>query len=290
MQAEILIHGWAWVPWLLLFPASVLLWRNTTRSLGLWGMAGGYALAAVVGQLTAPVLLPAVALAFAGWAVTRAPQNRVRLCGHVVFVATAIALRLHIAPGFHNPPALAGVLATGAVPFKAYLNLDKTLTAVWIVVCIRWLDLRGSPIRHLSLGAGLGVVAFLLVAILAVPLGVVRLEPRVPPTAWVWAVNNVLLVVFAEEVFSRGYFQGLFERWLQGKNGSAWIPIVTASLLFSASHLGQPAVMYLLDVIAGVFYGVAYRRGGLMAAISAHATLNLLHFFLMTYPFLAVGS
>ena len=102
--------------------------------------------------------------------------------------------------------------------------------------------------------------------------------------------NNVFLVAFAEEVFFRGYFQGLFVRWLHGKSGSEWIPIVAAALLFSASHLGQPMVMYPLDLIAGVFYGVAYRRGGLVAAITAHATLNLVHFFLMTYPFLAVGS
>ena len=40
----------------------------------------------------------------------------------------------------------------------------------------------------------------------------------------------------------------------------------------------------LLAGIAGVGYGLAYRYGGLQAAVVTHFGLNLLHFGLFTYP------
>jgi membrane protease YdiL (CAAX protease family) len=43
----------------------------------------------------------------------------------------------------------------------------------------------------------------------------------------------------------------------------------------------------LLAGLAGVGYGLAYRFGGLGAAIATHFGLNLLHFGLFTYPMLA---
>lgn len=53
-------------------------------------------------------------------------------------------------------------MLNGAVPFKAYFNLDKTLTAVWIVACIRWLELRGPTLSRLGFGTSLGAVALFL--------------------------------------------------------------------------------------------------------------------------------
>jgi len=43
----------------------------------------------------------------------------------------------------------------------------------------------------------------------------------------------------------------------------------------------------LLATLAGIGYGLAYRFGGLAAAIAKHFGLNLLHFGLFTYPMLA---
>ncbi|WP_273773831.1 mechanosensitive ion channel domain-containing protein, partial [Burkholderia mallei] len=44
-----------------------------------------------------------------------------------------------------------------------------------------------------------------------------------------------------------------------------------------------------LATVAGVGYGLAYRAGGLQAAVLAHVGLNLAHFGLFTYPMLAVA-
>jgi membrane protease YdiL (CAAX protease family) len=287
MSARILLEGIAWLPWVVIFPASVLLWRDRTRSAGLWAIGAGYALASLVGQITAPVVFVLAALIAAGWAVMRGRTVWQRAAGHALFVLTALALRLHLAPGFNNPPALDGVVSAGAAPFKAYLNLDKTLSAVWVVAAIAWLDLAGPTIRRLGIGALIGTATFALLAALALGAGVVRVEPKVPAIAWLWALNNVLLVCFAEEVFFRGYIQAGLARLLAGRRGADWIAITIAAVLFGFSHFGQGLALQLLSIVAGFGYGIAYRRAGLPGAIAAHAALNVGHFLLLTYPALA---
>lgn len=286
-QASVVLHGLAWLPWLVIFPATVLLWRDRTRSAGLWAIGAGYALASLVGQLSAPVVFPLAALSAAGWAVVRGRSPWVRAAGHGLFILTAVALRLHVAPGFNNPVALDGVVSAGAPPFKAYLNLDKTMSAVWVVACVAWLDTAGPTLRRAGAGVLIGLVSFALLAALALGVGAVRPDPKLPEVTWLWALNNVVLVCFAEEVFFRGYVQAGLARLLHGRRGSDWIAIAAAALLFGFSHVGQGLTMQLLSVVAGVGYGLAYKRAGLVGAIAAHATLNVAHFLLLTYPGLA---
>ncbi|WP_053845511.1 CPBP family intramembrane glutamic endopeptidase [Paracidovorax avenae] len=286
MSVQILIEGWNWLPWIVLFPATVLLWHARTRVLGLWSVSAGYALASFVGQITAPVVFPLASLVIAGWAVTRS-DRRLRIAGHAAFILTALALQRHIAPGFNNPLALTGTLAAGAVPYKAYLNLDKTLAAVWVVAAIAWLDTAGPAMRRIGHGMLLGGATFALVAVLAVSIGLVRVEPKVPPAAWLWALNNVLLVCFAEEVLFRGYLQGGLSRLLAGNRNAEWMAIMIAAALFGVFHWGAGVPMVCLSTLAGIGYGIAYRRSGLAGAIAAHATLNLCHLLLLTYPALA---
>lgn len=286
-QASIVLHGLAWLPWLVIFPATVLLWRDRTRPTGLWAIGAGYALASLVGQLSAPVVFPLAALAAAGWAVVNGSSPWIRTAGHGLFILTAVALRLHIAPGFHNPLALDGVVSAGAPPYRAYLNLDKTLSAVWIVAFVPWLDAAGPTLRRAGTGALIGLVSFVALAALGLGVGAVLPDPKLPEMSWLWALNNVILVCFAEEVFFRGYVQAGLARLLHGRRGGEWIAIAAASLLFGFSHVGQGLTMQLLSVVAGLGYGMAYRRAGLIGAITAHATLNIGHFLLLTYPGLA---
>ncbi|WAT14858.1 hypothetical protein OZ429_18345 [Xanthomonas fragariae] len=212
-----MIEGMAWLPWIVLFPATLLLWRDRTRTVGLWTIGIGYALASLVGQISAPAVFALASLLAAGWAVRRGRSRWLRAAGHVLFVLTALALQRHIVPGFNNPPALVGVVSAGAMPYKAYLNLDKTLGAVWVVVAIAWLDTAGPTLRRLGAGALIGAVTFALLAALALGAGVVRVEPKIPAITWLWALNNILLVCFAEEVIFRGYVQGGLARLLAGR-------------------------------------------------------------------------
>jgi hypothetical protein len=63
----------------------------------------------------------------------------VRIAAHLVFAALAIALSLHLIPGFHNPRVIAPTRFTpDAVPFTMYLNFDKPLVGLWLLWTLPW--------------------------------------------------------------------------------------------------------------------------------------------------------
>lgn len=63
--------------------------------------------------------------------------------------------------------------------------------------------------------------------------------------------------------------------------------MLPAATVFGLAHWGPGWQWVLLATLAGIGYGLAYRYGGLAAAIATHFGLNLLHFGLFTYPMLA---
>nr|WP_278251334.1 CPBP family intramembrane glutamic endopeptidase [Bordetella holmesii] len=95
-------------------------------------------------------------------------------------------------------------------------------------------------------------------------------------------INNALLVTLAEEAFFRGYLQPALNRRL----GGPWACICTAVLFGLAHYAGGPGLVALASV-AGLFYGWAYQRGGLAAAVVAHLLLNTLHVAFFSYPAVA---
>jgi len=60
--------------------------------------------------------------------------------------------------------------------------------------------------------------------------------------------------------------------------------LAAGAAIFGAAHLAAGWQWALLAGLAGLGYGLAYRRGGLGAAMLAHFLLNSLQFFLFTYP------
>jgi membrane protease YdiL (CAAX protease family) len=99
--------------------------------------------------------------------------------------------------------------------------------------------------------------------------------------------NNLTVVALVEEALFRGYIQGgLSERLKNFPHGDK-LALITAALLFGLMHTGLGPVWMILASLAGIGYGLAYRFGGLLAAICVHFMLNLVHFFLFTYPMLA---
>jgi membrane protease YdiL (CAAX protease family) len=133
-------------------------------------------------------------------------------------------------------------------------------------------------------GAALGIALALPLALL---LGAVRWEPKLPEGLWLWAANNLLLVAFAEEALFRGFLQADLARWLRERAGGEWAAIGVAAAAFGVAHHAGGAAMVLLATVAGVAYGLAYRHGSLLAWVWAHFLLNLAHVLLFTYPLLA---
>jgi membrane protease YdiL (CAAX protease family) len=248
----------------------------------------GYTMALSYGHLGWLALISVALLLIAGFAVR---QQQVRIghyLGHGLFIFMALALAMHWLPGFYNGRGINPHRITDdAVPFALYLNLDKPLIGFWLLLVCPWIVGRHSlrlSIPATLLGLTLSSVLALGGALL---LGVISWAPKWPDQAWLWLFNNLLLVTLVEEALFRGYLQGGLSRHFKHLPYGENLALLLASLLFGLVHAGAGWQWALLASLAGVGYGLAYRFGGLGAAIATHFGLNLLHFGLFTYPMLA---
>ncbi len=322
MSAAWPAHAAAWplldlLPWALLCLAAALLWWPRLRAACLAVLAAAVLAGFARGQLAPPALLAFALLGLAAWSVRPARPRAARIAGHVLFVAVAFALGLHLMPGFANLQWAQGLrLSAGAAPMSLYLNLDKPLAGFWLLLCVLGLraaqpsgpqsdpgqtpSLPAAPARDATqattpptpwppLAAGtLGALAAAAACLgLALALGVVAWAPKWPALGLLWALNNLLLVAMTEEAMFRGYLQGALQRLWRERRGGAWLATAVAAAAFGLVHAGGGPHWVALASVAGLAYGWAYRRGGLAAAVLAHFGLNLIHFTAFTYPMLA---
>jgi membrane protease YdiL (CAAX protease family) len=191
----------------------------------------------------------------------------------------AIALMLHLIPGFSNMKVLDQVQAGPAsVPFNMYLNLDKPL--VFFGLLLAWPALlgQGGAIRWRALALLLLPLAALLIT--AWQLGALKPEAGLPYWWWLFSLNNLLFTCVAEEALFRGFIQqGVAAR------SRLWLGILVASLLFGAAHLAGGPLLMLFAALAGACYGLAFQFSGrLSVAIAIHFLFNFAHLALFTYP------
>lgn len=198
-----------------------------------------------------------------------------------------------------GPAADIGFLALAAAPmvFKWFaalyarpqedLRLDILGQLFWIrtgVIAV----LRTRPQLGLNFGflpsarewrIGLQWYASLLLPLAAGLLltGFARFSPVAP--LWKFALVaagtflGILWVVALSEEF---LFRGLLQQWIERWTGSPTAALVGASILFGLVHLGFRQFpnwqLTLLAGLAGLFYGMAFRRGGgIRAAMVCHA-------------------
>ncbi|MFL1524243.1 lysostaphin resistance A-like protein [Pseudomonas sp. O230] len=247
----------------------------------------GYAMALTYGRLGWLALISVALLLIAGFA-TRQQQVRIgHYLGHGLFVFMALALAMHWLPGFYNGRGINPQrLTDDAVPFALYLNLDKPLIGFWLLLVCPWIVSRRS-LRRTGFATAMGLTLSSVLALGgALLLGLISWAPKWPDQAWLWLLNNLLLVTLVEEALFRGYLQGGLSRHFKHLPYGENLALLLASLLFGLVHVGAGWQWVLLAGLAGVGYGLAYRFGGLGAAIATHFGLNLLHFGLFTYPML----
>jgi len=248
----------------------------------------GYVMALAYGQLAWTAAISVALLLFAGYAVRQQKTPVGQFLGHALFVVMALALALHWMPGFFNGRAIAAQrLTDDATRFAMYLNQDKPLIGFWLLLACPWIVGRRSfrlSVYATALGLGLSVVLALGGALL---LDMIHWAPKWPDHAWLWVLNNLLLVTLVEEALFRGYIQGGLSRHFKHLAHGDNLALLLASLLFGLVHAGAGWEWVLLSGLAGIGYGLAYRFGGLSAAIATHFGLNLLHYALFTYPMLA---
>lgn len=255
-----------------------------SRWIGLALLGLGYAYALIHGSLGLLALPSLIALLCAALLVNR-PARWQQLLGHTLFVVLALSLALHWLPGFQGAKVIdSAVFSADALPFSMYLNLDKPLIGLWLLLACPWVLTIGKEHSLTQWTLTLPAVAAVCLGG-AWLLGLVAWAPKWPEQAWLWAFNNLLLVSLTEELLFRGYIQGGLQRLLKRPH----LALLMAAALFGLAHAGAGWQWMLLSTLAGIGYGLAYRYGGLFAAVLCHFSLNLAHFTGFTYPMLAPG-
>jgi membrane protease YdiL (CAAX protease family) len=251
-------------------------------------LSAGYVLALTYGQITAQASIAILLLLLAGFAVQQQHIRYGRYLGHALFILLALTLALHWWPGFHSARMIDQERFTeNATPFSMNLNLDKPLIGFWLLLICPWIIGRHSVLQALKAVALILSLTAIVTLGSAWLVGIVEWAPKWPPQAWLWINNNLLLVTLVEEALFRGYLQGGLSRRFQHLPYGEYLALLIAALLFGMAHWGAGWQWILLATLAGIGYGLAYRFGGLAAAIATHFGLNLLHFGLFTYPMMA---
>jgi membrane protease YdiL (CAAX protease family) len=197
----------------------------------------------------------------------------------------------------HNPLTDAGLLAFAAAVYllKVFgeiyvrphdaLKMEALGQAMWIrtgllaILSVRrvrnigfgfWPDLREWKI---------GTAYFLGFLPLAAGLGwAIRFTRPEWPTSSEWKLlpltffGTLWLLALGEELFFRGLLQQWMVEWLKNE----WAGLAVTSLIFGGVHIWYRDFpnwkLAVLAVLAGVFYGLAFRQGkGIRASMITHA-------------------
>ncbi|KPX67600.1 Abortive infection protein [Pseudomonas amygdali pv. photiniae] len=260
---------------------------STRHWLVLFLLSAGYALALSYGSL-APSAAASFSLLLLAWLCVALPSHQyIRLFGHALFIVTGLALAFHLAPGFNSAQVIEATRFTAdAQVFSMSLYLDKPLIGFWLILACPWIMPRVDMTHSLQTGVLALIVTSAFCMTAAAILNVVGWAPKWPDQGLIWLLNNLLLVTLTEELFFRAYLQGGLQRLFKGSRFASALSITLAASLFGLAHTGAGWEWMVLASMAGVGYGIAFRFGGLQAAIISHFGLNLVHFGLFTYPML----
>jgi membrane protease YdiL (CAAX protease family) len=260
--AQYRVH--AWVP---VFAASVvsgfiggiLAWQ-AIASLSAFGMLAKAARELPVGRLIRGILM-----VFTGW--------------------MALALSMHLFPGFSNPSLVVGArFSPTGIPFTHHANFDTTSAGLILmaVYCnpqrTEWRRVltKTYPIIALTVAAVFGF---------ALLVGYVAFYLKLAPYTALFLTTNLLFTCVTEEAFFRGFMQEQLTQFFPQRPRCAYMALVVAALLFGVAHGHGGPVLVALAAIAGMGYGYAYlatRR--IEASILTHFAVNAVHFVFFTYP------
>jgi membrane protease YdiL (CAAX protease family) len=166
----------------------------------------------------------------------------------------------------------------GSYGFQTVLAVDL---AVFLFVVYRAIEGIGYRFALAGRDALTVVENFLVFSAIAIPLGLgirfIEFQPRELDAVELVGTFSAILVFIGipEELLFRGLIQNFLEQWW----GKGWRTLLLASAVFGAAHLDNdqaPNFSYaLLATIAGIFYGLTFRRSGnLLAPALVHALVD----------------
>ena len=204
-----------------------------------------------------------------------------------IFLLMGIALSKHMLPGFNNLIIFDKIqFSADSAPFTMYLNFDKTVVGIFIYL---FLLKKREAVSWQAKDSFFTMKTFAILALFMLPLALathyVRIDPKLPPQTWLWALNNLFFVCVAEEALFRGLIQGGLTKLAPNTSWWKWLPLIVSSLLFGLVHYEGGLPYIVLAAFAGVFYGYTYwKTNKIQSSILVHFGLNLTHFLQFSYP------
>jgi len=211
-----------------------------------YALAAGMPIASRLAAYAAYLIVPPLLLGTP--AMTR-QGRRVPVQELAVVFALWLPIEFRILPPLPLP-------APNGVDMRKLVGLVE---AMYLFLVARPLPRIGYTYRLTARDAITAVVAFLVYAVVAVPLGLatgfIAWRPELDATHLIGGPLIIYLVTgVPEEFLFRGLLQNLLTGWLGARAG-----LVIASIIFGFAHL--PDLRYvLLAAIAGVAYGWVYQR------------------------------
>ena len=259
-------------------------------TLPLWLVPFFGALAAGLAEayLTWPALIGLGAFGLVACMTSRRAASRLqRILFGSLTALLALALALHLLPGFQNPLLVANIrFSPDAAPFTQYANFDKAAVGLILLALLanraRSLAEWGEMLRR-TFPVALITIAVVIGA--AVVAGYTRLDPKLSWYAPLFLLTNLLFVCVAEEAFFRGFLQERLGKAFSGIPFGAAITVMCSALLFGVAHLGGGMIYAGIAMIAGMGYAYSYALAKRVEApILVHFALNAVHFIGFTYP------
>lgn len=208
----------------------------------------------------------------------------------VLLAMMGFLILFHKVPGFNNWQIVKEVkISANSLPFNMYLNFDKPLIGIFILV-FSPIPLLRSPHALFSALKGmlpLCLMSILTIILLSYSMHYVKMDIKYHSLFVIWAMNNLLFACFTEEIFFRGFIQQYLARIFKKSSYNNYFALVLSSLIFGLCHFVN--VQYIvLAMTAGLFYGAIYlKTKSIEASITAHFLLNTVHFLVFTYPAVA---
>jgi membrane protease YdiL (CAAX protease family) len=243
-----------------LFAGPATLFLATTAYAGVSGLARGPRVPIYAAYLFLPPLL----LAAPGAGRTKGEERRVPVRELVVVFALWLPIEFRLLPSLPLPPP-------NGVDMRKLVGL---VDAMYLFLVARPLSGIGYTYRLTAGDARLAVTAFLVYAVVALPIGFatgfIAWRPALDATHVAGAPLIIYLVTgVPEEFLFRGLLQNLLARWLGPRAGWGM-----ASIVFGLAHFPDPRYM-LLAAIAGLAYGWVYwRTQRITASAITHALVD----------------
>ena len=246
-------------------------------------------------------------------------QPIIRTISSTAFIASSLALAVHVVPGFNNLPIVINELITSdAIPYTLYANFDKGMAG--LLVCAYFfaksqttkaLDTttpsttasttasntttanittanittaKISTVTKLNQPFFIIICTVLATLTVALMIGLVGFSPKVPDFWLAFIAINLLFTCVAEEAFFRGLLQTKLSQLITVKRLAIFAPLITA-VIFALAHFIGGWSYVLVSGVAGFGYSyIFYKTQRLEWAILCHWLVNVSHFFLFTYP------